>query len=157
MNHFGFVIGTIAATVIGGAVVLDHFTPDSKVAAKPSTPAATTPAPTVASAAPVETPAVESRDSQEPKVEIATPPKKVAVVTQPAPAPRESRASRTPAPTPRTTAPTPPSSDSAPAPLPTPVPAPAENVAPSNPPPAAPSGDTGNSGEGSAAKTDGQA
>jgi len=74
VNHFGFVIGTIAATVIGGAVILDHFTPEAKVAAKPAVtpPAATAPADTVASAPPVENPAVAP---QEPKVEIATPPK----------------------------------------------------------------------------------
>jgi hypothetical protein len=37
VTHFGIAFGTIVVTVIGGALVLDHFTSTEKVAARPAT------------------------------------------------------------------------------------------------------------------------
>ena len=83
-NHFGVVLGVITVSVIGGAVVLDHFT-DKQAAAPsaivppeiqipPSTPAQTAAAPAPAELAP--TPSVSSTTSEtSPSVATTTPPK----------------------------------------------------------------------------------
>jgi hypothetical protein len=137
VNHFGFVIGAISVFVIGGAVVLDHFTS----APKPVAHTTVSEAPAQPASEPVTAPVIEtSTPAPAEPVKPAASPKKVASVTPASPKARAESPRAAPAriaKAPVETTPAPAETTAAPVNTPPPSP-PAADTSSSSSPPAAP-------------------